>query len=215
MIRLVVFDFDGTIVDSKAVYYNSISKHLGLMGFGRKRIDEAIDLGMNLGETLKRFVPSALYRWWVRRKIMKDVLVEAKKVKKCHDAGHIHDIHAKKILVSNSLSEFVIPVLKHLKAKNLFREIYCADDFDDKTKFISMYLKLHGIRPWECFYVGDRVADINLAKKIGCHSVIISGKCSWNSKKELMKAKPDFIIPDLIFLKRIVHNFGGNENVEH
>ncbi len=209
MIRLVIFDFDGTIVDSKAVYYNSINKYLGSMGFGKKSIDEAIDLGMNLGETLKKFIPSRLYRWWVRRKIMKDVLKEVNDVRKCHDVGHIREIRVKKIMVSNSLSEFVIPVLNHLKARKLFKEIYCADDFNDKARFISMYLKLHGIRPYECFYVGDRVADVKLARKLGCHSVIISGKCSWDSKKELMKAKPDFIIPDLIFLKRIIEKFRG------
>lgn len=205
MIRLVIFDFDGTIVDSKAVYYGSIGSYLGNLGFSRKRITQTIDLGLNLGETLKRFIPSAISRWFIRRKIMKDVLRESEKVKKCHDVGHIRDIKTRKILISNSLSEFVIPVLRHLKIKALFKEVYCADDFDDKTKFIKMYLKIHGIRPNECFYVGDRVADIEVAKKIGCHSAIVSGKCSWNSKKELMRAKPEFIIPDLALLDKIIH----------
>ena len=209
MIKLVIFDFDGTIVDSKAVYYNSIHKHLISLGFGRRKVDEAIDLGMNLGETLRKFIPFSIYRWWIRRKIMKDVIKEINDVKKCHDAGHVRDIRTRKILVSNSLSEFVMPIMKHLKIKKYFRELYCADDFDDKAKFIKMYLKIHGLRPYECFYVGDRVADINLAKKIGCHSIVISGKCSWNSKKELLKAKPEFIVPDLREVKRIVEKFRG------
>jgi phosphoglycolate phosphatase-like HAD superfamily hydrolase len=166
-----------------------------------------LDLGLNLGETLKRFIPSAISRWFVRREIMKDALAEAAKVKKCHDVGHIKDIRTRKIIVSNSLSEFVVPVLKHLKIKELFKEVYCADDFDDKTKFIKMYLKLHGVRPNECFYVGDRVADIEVAKEIGCHSAIISGKCSWNSRKELMKAKPEFIVPDLILLNKVIRKY--------
>jgi phosphoglycolate phosphatase-like HAD superfamily hydrolase len=207
MIKLLIFDFDGTIVDSKEVYYHSIRNHLYDFGFGKEAIDKTIDLGLNLGETLRRFVPSAITRWFVRRKIMHDVMQEASRVKKCHDAGHIHDIHTRKILVSNSLSEFVIPVLRHLKLSGTFREIYCADNFDDKISFISKYLRAHGIKPKECFYVGDRVADVKVAKKVGCHSAIISGKCSWNSKEELMKAKPDFIVPDLILLKRIIEKF--------
>jgi hypothetical protein len=41
------------------------------------------------------------------------------------------------------------------------------------------------------------------------HNIIISGKCAWDSKKELLKAKPEFIVPDLIFVKRIVEKFRG------
>jgi phosphoglycolate phosphatase-like HAD superfamily hydrolase len=209
MIRLVIFDFDGTIVDTKAIYYNSIHNHLVSFGLSRKKIDEAIDLGLNLGETLKRLVPSFFYKWWIRRKIMKDVLKEASRVKKCHDAGHINDVKIKKILVSNSLSDFVMPVVKHLKLGRYFSGIYCADKFNNKADFIKLYLKLHGIRPNETFYVGDRVADVELAKKINIHSIIIRGRCAWNSQKELIKAKPEFIVPDLRDVKRIVERFRG------
>lgn len=209
MTKLVIFDFDGTIVDSKTAYYNSITKHLNPLGFSKKKITEAINLGLSLWETLGKFIPSSFRRWWLKRRIMKDVLKEASTIKKCHDSEHIKDIRTKKILISNSLSEFVIPVLKHFKMMKVFNEIYCADDFDNKERFIRAYLKIHGLWTQECFYVGDRVADIKLAKKIGLHNIIISGKCAWNTKKEIMKAKPEFIVPDLIFVKRIVERFKG------
>src|SRR3989344_8240084 len=170
-IKLVIFDFDGTVANSKAAYYDSINKHIAPFGFEKREIVKVIELGLNLGETLKKFVPSWFYRWAIRRRIMKDVLKDISGVKKCHDMRHIKDIQIKKILVSNSLSEFVFPVLKRLKAKSYFREIYCADDFNDKEYFISTYLKMHGIRAYECFYVGDRVADIKLAKKLGIHNI--------------------------------------------
>ena len=207
MTKLVIFDFDGTIVDSKTAYYNSITKQLNPMGFSKKRITEAINLGLNLWDTLGEFIPSALRRWWIRRKIMKEVLKEASTIKKCHDSEHIKDIHARKILVSNSLSEFVVPVLKHFRMMRVFNEIYCADNFDNKTKFIINYLKKNKIKPKECFYVGDRVADVALARKVKCNSIIVCGKCSWNSKKEIMRAKPNFIIPDLALIKKIIEKF--------
>ena len=204
MIKLVIFDFDGTIVDSKTAYYSSIGNRLKPLGFSEKKIKETINFGLSLWDTLREFVPSVLFRWWIRREIMRGVLKEASTMRKCHDAEHIKEIHARKILVSNSLSEFVIPVLKHFKMRRVFNGVYCADNFDNKTKFISNYLKKHKIKSKECFYVGDRVADVELAKKVGCRSIIVYGKCSWNSKKELLKAKPDFIVPDLLLVKKIV-----------
>jgi phosphoglycolate phosphatase-like HAD superfamily hydrolase len=138
---------------------------------------------------------------------MKDAIKEARTIRKCHDSEHIKDIHARKILVSNSLSEFVIPVLRHFKMNRVFDRVYCADNFDNKTKFIANYLKTKKINPKECFYVADRVADVALAKKVKCNSIIVYGKCSWNSKKEIMKAKPDFVVPDLLLVKKIVEKF--------
>jgi len=94
--------------------------------------------------------------------------------------------------------------LKHFKLKREFDEIYCADNFDNKTKFITEYLKKRKINPKECFYVGDRVADIILAKKTKCRSIVVYGRSSWSSRKELINAKPEFIIPDLALVKKIV-----------
>ena len=207
MTKLVIFDFDGTIVDSKTAYYNSITKHLSPFGFSKARITEAINLGLSLWDTLGEFIPSALQRWWIRRRIMKDAIKEARTVKKCHDSEHIKDIKTRKILVSNSLSEFVIPILRHFRMSRIFNGVYCADNFDNKTDFIINYLRTKKIKPKECFYVGDRVADVALARKVKCNSIIVYGKCSWNSKKEIMRAKPDFVIPDLILIKKIVEKF--------
>ncbi|MEM4271584.1 MAG: HAD hydrolase-like protein [Candidatus Pacearchaeota archaeon] len=204
MIKLVIFDFDGVIADSKMVYYISINKHLNPMGFSKREVDKAIDLGMNLSETLKRFIPAFFYRWWIKRSIMKDVVKEINDVRKCKDLSHIKNIRPKKILISNSLEEFVFPVLKHLKAKNYFSEIYCADDFNDKENFIKKYLKTRKIKPNECVYVGDRAADAKLARRLGIHSIIVFGKCAWDSKKEIMKAKPEFIVPDLIDINKVL-----------
>ena len=209
MIKLVIFDFDGTIVDTKAVYYNAMNKHLNPLSFNKKEVDKAIDIGLNVAETLRKFVPSFFYRWWLHRSIMKDVVKEVNNVKKCRDVNHIKEIRIKKILISNSLKEFVMPIARHLKIKGYFDGIYCADKFDDKEDFIKKYLRMHKIKPHECFYVGDRVADVKLTRKLGLHSIIVLGKCAWDSRKEIMRAKPEFIVPDLIDVNRIVERFRG------
>lgn len=195
--KLLIFDFDGTIVDSKKVYYHAIEKHLSNLGFSKKEIDEAIDVGLSISETLKKLGFKGVMSWLEKRKIMKEVLKKVNEIKKCRDADSIKRIKAKKILVSNSLDEFIFPVLKHLKLKQEFSEIYGADDFTNKEKFISDYLKKKKISKKEVYYIGDRIADIKLARKLGIKSIIISGKCSWDSRKDVLKARPDFLLFDL------------------
>ena len=56
----------------------------------------------------------------------------------------------------------------------------------------------------EVFYIGDRVADILVARKVGVKSVIILGKCAWDSKKEILSSNPDFVIDDLAEIKEII-----------
>jgi phosphoglycolate phosphatase len=202
--RVLIFDFDGTIVDTKGIYYKSLNKHLTALGFSKKQVDDAVDLGLNLGETIKKLIPSKIKSWFLKKIIMKDVVRDVNKVKKCRNIDVLREIKVKKILISNSYFDFLNPIIKHLKLKKYFSEIYSADDFDDKAKFIKKYLRKNNLKKEQCLYIGDRVADVEVAREIGMKSVIISNKCSWNSRQELLKAKPDFIISEMKGIKTIL-----------
>ena len=204
MPKLLIFDFDGTIVNSKAVYYNVMNKYLSDYGFNRKEIDEAIDVGLSVAETLKKLGFSPVFRWFLKKKIMRDVLLKVNEIKKCKDVDLIRGVKARKILISNSYSEFVISVLKHLKLRNEFDEIYGGENFKDKTEFIKKYLKKNMIGKKDVYYVGDRVSDVLVARKVGCKSIIVAGKCAWDSRKEILKEKPDFVVDDIKNIKKIM-----------
>lgn len=206
MIKLIIFDFDGTIVDSRQVYYHAIEKNLSYLGLHKKAADKLIDKGLSISESLKNLGLSWFTRFFMKRRIMKSVLNHAEQIKKCRDVSAIKTIKTRKILVSNSLDEFVMPVLKHLKLEREFSEIYGADNFSNKEKFVKDYLDSNWLKKEEVLYVGDRVADVNLAKKAGCISVIITGKCAWNSIKDIKKAKPDYILKDIKEIKKLVES---------
>ena len=202
--KLLIFDFDGTIADTKALYYRAIFHELRFLGFSEKQVEKAIDVGLSLRKTFSKLGFSFFKSIFLKRKIMKNLEKHINDVKKCHDAELIKKVHGKKILVTNSLREFAVPVLKHLKIGDEFSEIYGADDFSDKAEFISGYLKKNKIDRKNCYYIGDRAADVILAKKAGIVSVIVSGKCSWNSRSEILKENPDFFISDLKEINEII-----------
>ena len=202
--RVLIFDFDGTVVDTKGVYYKSLNKHLTALGFSKKQVDAAVDLGLNLGETIKTLIPSKVKSWFLKKVIMKDVVKNVNKVRKCRNIDVLREIKVKKILISNSYFDFLSPIVKHLKLKKYFSAIYSADDFDDKAKFIKQYLRKNNLKKEQCLYIGDRVADVEVAREIGIKSVIISNKCSWNSRQDILKSKPDFILSDLRDIKKLL-----------
>lgn len=202
--KLVIFDFDGTIADTKSVYYKAIGSELKKYGFSEKQVDKAIDIGMSLRKTLSNFGFGFITSWFLKKSIMNKVEKGIDEVKKCKDASYIKNIKVRKIIVTNSLKEFAVPVIKHLKLINYFEAVYGADDFNDKTEFIKNYLREKKIDKKNCFYIGDRAADVKLARKVGCKMISVSGKCSWDSRKEIMKQKPDFIIDDLDEVKDVI-----------
>ena len=204
MKTLLIFDFDGTIADTKALYYKAIYKGVKKFGYSYHEVGKFIGLGMSLKKTLKRLGFSFVASWLLHKKIMKNVINDLGKVKKCKDVDAIKDIKTNKILVTNSLKEAVIPILKHFKLKTEFQKIYGAEDFSDKAEFINNYLRKNTIKKENCYYIGDRAVDVKIARKAGCRSVIISGTCAWDSRKEILEEKPDYILEDIADLKRIV-----------
>ena len=201
--KLLIFDFDGTIVDSKAVYYSIITKHLKKY-FSKKQIQEVIEIGTGLEGLLEKMGFSFLSRFLLKIRIMRDIKKQIKKIKKCKEVDSIKNLKARKIIVSNSYSRFIIPILKNLKLKKEFDEVYGAENFLDKAEFIKQYLKKKKISCKDCYYIGDRVADVEVAKEVGCKSIIVLGKCSWSSKKDILKAGPDFIVDSIDKIKEII-----------
>ncbi len=205
--KLIIFDFDGTIVDTKSLYYHVIYQELKRFGFSYKRVDSAIDLGMTLKKTLGKMGFSFITSWYLKKKIMNKVKGNIDNIKKCEDIEDIDKLKGKKIIVSNSSKDMIKPVLKHLKLKSEFKEIYGSEDFNDKASFIKKYLKEHNINEKQiqnCYYIGDRAADVQLAKKVGCIGIAIIGKCAWDSRKELLSEQPDFVVHSLKDLKKVI-----------
>jgi len=202
--KLLIFDFDGTIVNTKALYYAAVYKNVKRFGYSYKDVNKVIDLGANMRQTLRKLGLNPLVTIFLKRRVMKDVLQDLPKVKKCKDVDSIRELKQEKILVTNSLKSAVYPLLKHFKLKKEFNKVYGFEDFIDKGKFLKDYIEKRKLDKNEVYYIGDRAADVKTARIAGCVSVIITGECAWDSKKELLEQEPDFIIHSIKDLKKII-----------
>ena len=173
-------------------------------GFKFKDVDKAIDRGMSLKVTLRKLGFSWVLTMLLKKRILKKVKGYVDEVRKCKDIGVLGELEGNKILVTNSSKMFLKPLFKHLKIKKYFKEIYGSEDFDEKGKFLKDYIKKNKLDAEDCYYIGDRVKDVEVSKKAGCKGVIIESKCAWDTQEELKKAKPDFIVKGLKGLGKVL-----------
>lgn len=204
MIKLLVFDFDGTLADSRKILLNLVKKEIKNSEY---RISKAFvkrfgDKPLNGILKMIGFGNNELD--YYSREIHKDFFKNAGKIKACKNLKSLKKIRIKKIVLSNSIHKFISIVLRNLGVMKYFEHVFGADEFKNKVQEFRKIIKIYKIKPREIAYVGDRVIDAKLARKIGCYSIIILRKSSWSPRKDIVKARPDFIVSDLGKVKEIV-----------
>lgn len=205
MIKLVVFDFDGTLADTKKLLLKIIEHNVEkfdiklnngfLKSFGDKILDETLSvLGVE-----EHVFPS------LAREIEFDFIKHSYLAPLCSGIMNLKKINKKKIILSNSIDEFIKEVLKKNKI-TFFDEVYGCDRFENKREGFREIIKKYKVKPEEIVYVGDRPVDTALAKFVGCYSVILTHKASWSSKKDIENSKPDYIATSLNDLRKVINH---------
>lgn len=214
MIKLIMFDFDGTISDARKLSYDSLVEVLDRYGYDYDKKKAKKLMGIKMKEIfLGLGIP-------IRKieNIRKDFYVlmnkNAKKsIKLCVSVKPLRDLKKSKkykfIVVSNSHSSFIKNSAKILGVNKLFDRIIGAESFTTKDKMLKKLFKEYGVGARECIYIGDRFSDVEYARKAGCIAIAIYNSKSWSSKKELLGERPDFIISDFYGLKKVLKEIGS------
>ena len=184
---VLVFDFDGTIADSKKVYIETIHHSLLEHSFIFPKGHVARALGPKLEQTLlnlKKFSPRTLKS--LKDQINKDVTKKARKLKLCAHAKdtlkRLKQEGYRIILLTNSARRFIITFLKHNKMMNYFDKLYYAENFRTKEEAIRKIAKNYNTKVKDVTYIADKIKDVKIARNAGCRIIIVLA-CSWDKGK--------------------------------
>lgn len=205
MIKAIVFDFDGTLIDSKKAYYFLFQEVLkeNKINFEKRKLWKELN-GQRAEEVFSKILKKeekVKIKKLCEKLRKKEIEEGIKIVKPIKSAKRIVKLLRKKFkvyLVTNSDKRFTLSLLKKFGFE--FDRIFTREDFKEKSDVIKKIAKSINATTKELVYVGDSVLDVKVARKAKCKVVIIP---NWSPKYLVKKQKPDYLlnsIQQLLFL---------------
>lgn len=208
--KAVIFDLDGTLFDSKKVYYVATEQIFG---------DLDKEFSFELGRSLERFgvtksaavldisrekIKLWLSSWVENQEEYTSLFCSAPSLlKNLSKSGYICGINTNRPQTTEeirySLKKYRIDNLIQIVQTSLSTGVYKPD-----PKGINLILSELQIAPEQCFYVGDSFVDILAGKKAGVNTIAVTTGVF--SREELEFYKPNYIIDDLSLVEKIVNN---------
>lgn len=210
MIKLVAFDWNGTIfADTKAIFesngkslkvlnlkpisFNDFQKHYDVpikkffLALGAKEGD----VNSKAGEVINAFQSAYEKR--------------VAKVRTRANVRQLLEFLSKEkigaIIFSNHIRESILKHLARLKIQNYFVEVLANSHLDlplkgrNKNEKLKAFMEKKNLSPDEVLIIGDTIEEVEIGKELGCYTVAIThGNCSTS---RLKKAKPDFLVNSL------------------
>lgn len=104
------------------------------------------------------------------------------------------------VILSNHTMEGIYLQLERLKLRDYFETVLANEDINGamrsgKQHRLEAYMKNSHILPSEAMIIGDTVEEIHIGQHIGLKTVAITG--GYHATKKLRAAKPDLIINSL------------------
>ncbi|GBE36878.1 phosphoglycolate phosphatase [bacterium BMS3Bbin07] len=179
-IRLIIFDLDGTLVDSSRDITNALNYALKPYGFKAMTVDETIKL---VGEGISRLIEKVIGT--ERMEIKNDVLRRFLEFYSDHLTEYtrpypdVTDTLDKlstyrKAVISNKREELSRKLLEELGLAPYFSHILGSDSTPEKKPSplpILTVLKREGLTPAQALMVGDSNLDIEAGRKAGVITV--------------------------------------------
>ena len=198
MIKIIIFDFDGVIINEYLTHYELSKKQIrylsedefkglfeGNIHSEREKLksrDTGFDIKHHFDEHKKK------------------VLIEPE------IRGTLKELSKKFILgiISSAKESGAIECIKKSQLEGVFSFVYGFETHKLKTEKFNLVFDKFNVSKNECLFVTDTLGDILEATKIGIKTVAVD--YGYHDKKTLMKGNPIKIISNLSELKDVVKN---------
>ncbi|MFD0698271.1 HAD-IA family hydrolase [Paenibacillus sp. GCM10027628] len=196
MIRHILFDFDGTLVDSRALFVKLYNEMAVQYRF-RPILEQDLTLlrSLSISERVERLGVPVLQ---IPKLAMAGRLRYQENIRTLHIVPGMKEVLARlsaqglksSILSSNSAGNIRL-FLRHNKLEGAFKEIISSKPLFGKHHAIRKMMKDRGTTPSQMIYVGDELRDIEACKKLGVP--IIAVTWGYDAPDLLRSGKPDYM----------------------
>lgn len=216
-INTVLFDLDGTIIDSAEGIFNCIEYSLARFEIKAKRETFYKYLGPSLRQTFSDFVDNSQIETaiaYYRERYSETGVFECSVYEGVPQMLSLLREHGFRIALATSKPEaYAVKILKHLKLDTLFDFIGGAafdNSRDTKASVIQYVLQSEIMRGAVPVMVGDRSYDIEGARQ--CNILSVGVLYGYGSLQELQAANAAFIANDTKQLCDWLINLKGEKN---
>ena len=212
MIRLVLYDLDGTLVDTKKDLTQAANHMLSEAGLPPRSADE---IGRYVGRGLRHLVQGC-FRTEDPVRVEKGVAVFLE-----YYAHHLMDHStlypgAAEILdyfsrrtqavLTNKPDPHAKNLLDGLEVGNYFAEIVAGNSGYPKKPdpaSLQALMAKYGVPASETLLIGDSAVDIETGRRAGVLTAVVAH--GFSSEADLIAAQPDLLVPDLKVLLETAH----------
>ncbi len=216
--RLLLFDYDGTLVDSAQMIIDGTIEALNRCGLATPKPEEIkAGIGQKLDIAIKSYLPlehkgmlDAVIRHYRQWYVEKDL--EGKQFEPLF--GNIEPVleilHRdgwNLWIATNKSLRGLSRGLQHHKIEKFFSIIMTTDNFTPKpNKAMAIHaLKNLEIQNSDAFMIGDTVHDIKMGKNAKINTIGVTW--GYNTREDLYQANADHIINDLNELVKILREY--------
>jgi len=211
-IDLIIFDLDGTLVDSRQDIANAINFTLKKIGLKEKSVSETSSyIGRGMRDLIRRSLGNG------QEGLIENALSIFEKYYREHSSDnsilypHVKEIlehfkRKRKVVVTNRNYEFARLTLKNLYIYDYFEDIIGGDNtacMKPSSCPLDILMERFDIDKEKAIIVGDMDLDIIAGKQAGIYTCGVT--YGIGRKEDILGAKPDFIINDIIDLKNIIN----------
>lgn len=210
-IELIIFDLDGTLIDSRkdiASAVNFTLKKVNLPAKGEPEISSYI--GMGVEDLIRKSLGQGEGDIFLRAKSIFEEYYRKHSVDNSVLYPGVKEIleyfkDKKKVIVTNRNYEFAESVLKSMGIFDFFEDIAAGDDASCMKPSpcpLERSLAKLVIDKRRAIIVGDMHIDVLAGKRAGIFTCAVT--YGIGSRQDIIEAGPDYIIDDLLSLKNII-----------